>query len=63
MIFLLSSFRFFMVAYPHLMIGFLFHDPFIPELCQHLQHVDANLLRIIIQLLMKYKGFKEFQSG
>ena len=24
-------------------------DAFIPELGQHLQHVDANLLRIIIQ--------------
>ena len=27
----------------------LFHDSFTPELCQHLQHVDADLLWIIIQ--------------
>ena len=27
----------------------LFHNTFIPELGQHLQHVDADLLRIIIQ--------------
>ena len=26
-----------------------FHDSFIPELGQHLQHVDADLLRLIIQ--------------
>jgi len=33
-----------------LMIGsFSFYDTFIPELCQHLQHVDADLLRIIVQ--------------
>ena len=31
------------------MIGFSFHNSFIPELGQHLQHVDADLLRIIIQ--------------
>ena len=28
---------------------FLFYHTFIPELGQHLQHVDADLLRIIIQ--------------
>jgi hypothetical protein len=27
----------------------LVHNSFIPELSQHLQHVDADLLRIIIQ--------------
>ena len=33
-----------------LMIGsFSFYDSFIPELGQHLQHVDADLLRIIIK--------------
>ena len=32
------------------MIGsFSFHDSFIPELRQHLQHMDADLLRIVIQ--------------
>ena len=34
----------------NLMIGSSsFHNSFIPELGQHLQHVDADLLRIIIQ--------------
>ena len=33
-----------------MMIGsFSFHNSFIPELGHHLQHVDANLLRIIVQ--------------
>ena len=33
-----------------LMIGsFSFYDTFIPELGQHLQHVNADLLRIIIE--------------
>ena len=33
-----------------MMIGsFSFHNSFIPELGQHLQHVDADLLRIIVQ--------------
>ena len=27
----------------------LFHDSLIPEFCQHIQHVDADLLRIVVQ--------------
>jgi len=29
--------------------AFLFHDSLTPELGQHLQHVDADLLRIVVQ--------------
>ena len=33
-----------------------FHDSFIPEFGQHLQHVDANLLRGIVRPLYRLRG-------